>query len=614
MKLPSKANALAVCLTLTISLLLVWSSTYAIRAEAASSSSITVSPTAGIVGSQISVSGTGFPPNANLALNWGTANVSLVLSGNPTQVTGISAIPTQEKLASILTDSSGSFSLVVTAPADDGGKHVIQVYAVNGTALPNPAIFTLEPSFSISTSSGPAGTPIVVNAHGLGDGTYSTNYHVMWDNKYFGYMTAVTTHGEANFTFYAVGTVGVHYVDIYQGYPGPGYLNPDQNPSSGNWYPPYLPYQTTFTITSQPFAPATSSAGGFSMFLSILGVSLVAAAFILTPIMAFSGRNNGKENWYRRAIGKLGIIVVIAALVIAGTGVFLVYHQDVSKGPNITSIASYVPQATEVEPLITVPTNNATSGPRISVSPNLATVGTSVTVTGDGFPANSIVPLSWSTRQGNNLNGFANVEKPLKNVTTNSAGSFTLAMQVPSDLEGIHYISDGNLTLNSNATLYIQRSASISPSEGPIGTVITIHLLGTGWDFNTNIVAIDYDNSFVGYACGFNSQGNITVVIPAAGLPGIHTIDLYPSIYLGPNAPATIDVYRYPLTTPYDHPELVPSFHFSFLITANTTSSVANSSNDIYALLPAVLSQMSIGGGALFLVTDVVWTSRKLAN
>ena len=176
-----------------------------------------------------------------------------------------------------------------------------------------------------------------------------------------------------------------------------------------------------------------------------------------------------------------------------------------------------MPRVSTVIPEIIVPQTNAISGPRIYVTPNVATVGTKVNVTGLGFASNSQLPVSWSTRMGNNLKGFNVVEKPLENVTCDASGSFTFTMQVPSDLEGDHFISVGNLTLNSNATLYIQRDAMITPNEGPVGTEITIQLLGTGWEFNTNIVVIDYDNSYVGFACGFNSQGNITITIPAVG-------------------------------------------------------------------------------------------------
>ena len=185
-----------------------------------------------------------------------------------------------------------------------------------------------------------------------------------------------------------------------------------------------------------------------------------------------------------------------------------------------------MPQVSAVIPVIIVPQTTATSGPRIFVTPNVATVGTTVNVTGLGFAPNSLLPVSWSTRVGSNLNGFNVVNDPLKNVTSSASGSFTFTMQVPSDLEGDHFISVANLTRNSNATLYIQRDATVTPSEGPVGTEITIQLLGTGWDFNTNIVVIDYDNSYVGFACGFASQGNITVTIPAVGAPGLHSIDL----------------------------------------------------------------------------------------
>lgn len=609
MKRIYKSAVLVASITLIGLLLPSIGSMSSFRATAASST-IAISPSSGIVGSKISVEGQGFVPNTEYILNWGSYNVSWILGGNPTEVTGTSALPVEDKLTSVRTDSSGSFTTVVSAPVDNGGKHVIQLYSENGTALQNPAIFTLEPSFTISPSRGPAGTPILVVAHGLGIGTYSTNYHVMWDNKYLGYMTAVTTHGDANFTFYAVGTIGTHYIDIYQGYPGPGYLNPDQNPSSGNWYPPYLPYQTTFNITSQPFTSLSgvgshSSNSSSISLLPLMGIGLVIASF---PIISPSHFGGKKSRRALRGIGKIGFVVIVVGLLLVGAAVFFAYDQA-SGNPSANSGSTYTQQVVVVRPQITVPTSLATSGPRINVSPNLATVGSTVNVTGLGFAPNSEVPVSWSTKQGNNLHGFVNVNRPLNNVTTSSSGSFSFRMTVPSDLEGLHFISVANLTLDSNASLYIERSATVTPSEGQQGTSITIQLLGTGWDYNTNIVAIDYDNAFVGYACGFNSQGNITVTIPAAGSPGVHSIDLYPSIYLGPAPPSSITVYRYPLVTPYDQPEKVPSFHFSFLITSANSTTESSSGifgvGTITSLLPAML------GAAL---SSIAITSVTLSN
>ena len=42
-----------------------------------------------------------------------------------------------------------------------------------------------------------------------------------------------------------------------------------------------------------------------------------------------------------------------------------------------------------------------------------------------------------------------------------------------------------------------------------------------------------YDNAAMGYACGFNSNGDITINLIASGEPGTHLIDLYPAIYKG---------------------------------------------------------------------------------
>ena len=157
----------------------------------------------------------------------------------------------------------------------------------------------------------------------------------------------------------------------------------------------------------------------------------------------------------------------------------------------------------------------------------------------------------------------------MRNVTAVADGSFSFSMKVSPDLGGIHYIAAGNLTENSNGTLFIQRSARLSTTEGPVGTQIQIMLQGVGWDFNTNIAAFDYDNEYLGYGCGFGSAGNVTFTFVATGAPGIHTIDVYPSVWWGPEnfAHQLAVEYRYPLLTPQDHPELMPSFHFTFLLT-----------------------------------------------
>lgn len=525
--------------------------------------SIHVSPTAGPVGSVLHVTGVGYNPNTELVLRWSTVNASWVVSGNPPQVTGTKTVNAFKLIGTVTTNSTGGFNLAATAPADYGSpNHAVQAFAQNGTAFAPKALFTLEPEFRLSTTSGPAGTPVVIYATGLGYGLYSTSYHVLWDNGYVGYVTALTSHGSTNFTIYASGAPGVHFIDIYQGYPGPGYLNPQQGPPAGETqsiFPPLIPFHAEFNIT----ATRTSSVPDLLGPMTLLPVVAVVAALAAVQLVALRGGSDQR----RFVVRAMAVIILIVAVIVAGVAAYTLYGQ----GPTTSSVP-YVGQSYVNRPLITVPQNNVTSGPRISATPDLVSVGTPMTVNGAGFAPNAQIPLLWSTRQGNNLFGYNLVNEPLRNVTTGSDGTFSFTMEAPSDLGGVHFISAGNLTRYSNATLYLQRSASVNTTQGPEGTTIELNLQGVGWDYNTNIVAIDYDNSYVGYACGFSSGGNVTVTLTATGLPGVHTIDIYPSIWWGKSTPtAQLSAeYRYPLLTPQDHPELMPSFHFTFLVTAGS--------------------------------------------
>jgi len=328
-----------------------------------------------------------------------------------------------------------------------------------------------------------------------------------------------------------------------------------------------------------------------------------------------------KEPAERRAISRFLVIVLVLVLVaVAGVGFYATTGQHTTTQSSTSSSTStssasstsqttttpstvFVPAATVVRPHISVPQNNATTGPRISITPVIASVGDNVTVNGLGFAPGAQLPLTWSTRQGSNLLGYKVVNKPLRNVTATAAGAFSFTMKVPPDLGGLHFVAAGNQTARSNGTLFIQRSATLSATQGPQGTQIQVIMHGVGWDFNTNIVAVDYDNSYIGYACGFNSGGNVTVTIVASGAPGIHTIDVYPSIWWGPSnfASQQIVEYRYPLLTPQDHPELMPSFHFTFLMTegsnaTQTKGTGAGSGIAFFGSAP-VLSAVGVAAG-----------------
>jgi hypothetical protein len=577
---PAKAGVVRISLTATAALILCVLLFAGSASAATASPSITVSPANAIVGAKITVTGTGLPLSTSLTLEWASVNASWVVSGNPGEVTGINTPAIQRTLGSTQTNATGGFSTQIVVPADYGGAHFIQAFLANGTALIPKATFDIEPSFTFSPKSGPDGTRITFVATGLGYGLYSTNYFLSWDNSDVGYMTALTSAGATNFTIYASGTPGTHYISVYEGYPGPAYLNPQQGPpassTQGN-FPPDIPFYANFTVTPEQVTPQSTSSTSTAAFT--LGGPAAYGSFALLAAIAggalFVSRKDPEE---RKAISKALVAVAIIALVaVAGVGVYLA-----AKAPSVTLSTSqsstsqtsipqvtFTPEASVVRPHITVPVHVATTGPRISVSPTTASVGDNVTVTGAGFTPNTRYPLVWTTYQGSNLAGYKLVDEPLKNVTAAADGSFSFSWKVPPTLGGVHYVASGNLTENSNGTLFVQRSATISTTEGPQGTQIQVIMQGVGYTFNTNIVAIDYDNSYIGFACGFNSGGNVTVTIVASGAPGIHTIDIYPSVWWGESAYLAQQVveYRYPLLTPQDHPALMPSFHFTFLMT-----------------------------------------------
>lgn len=600
----------AATLALLLALIYVGS---VIPADAQTSSQILTSPDSGPVGTPITMTGQGFPPSTTLNIYWETLKGEWVLprpqaESDPSigheheqdmfpgealifhghDFLGSSFTLHRYVIASIKSDASGSFSFSLKAPYDFGGRHWMIVTDKDNSAELSKAVFTILPSFSVSPNEGSPGTAITIRASGLGYGIYSTNYHVLWDNKYVGYASAVTTQGNATFTIYAAGDLGKHFIDIYEGYPGPAYLNIQEAPQNPLYYnPPYIPFHTEFTITPSRNVEGNKTAET----LSLVSLGTLMAGLLIAPL---AQRRHGQTS--RRSI--IPTIIIITALILAGTTLSAMNTISVSAQPQ--------PKSSELRPQFNlsaqVTSNSSVTGGSaiLSVNPVVATVGSSITITGSGLPSAANMDLLWSTKKGSYLRGWDDVVLPLGSVTTDSNGKFSFNMKVPHDLEGMHEISVKSKDVGSNVKntgIYITRSAAISPNKGPSGTDVEVKMAGVGWTFVTNIVTVLYDNTFVGYACGFNSLGNVTLSIKAVGKPGIHTIDIYPSIYDGPPQGKANSIYRYPLLTPQDHPVRSPAFHFEFIITESDQQSGDNT-----VLTPQSLSIGIIAVGVVSLI------------
>lgn len=121
------------------------------------------------------------------------------------------------------------------------------------------------------------------------------------------------------------------------------------------------------------------------------------------------------------------------------------------------------------------------------------------------------VRAAWVTAVGNRVSssGWSLKDTKLGEATPAADGSLSLAFRVPDDLGGWHAVK---LTQNgktlTEVPYFVERSlAEVKPTTLKEGEPFTVTIKGIGWTELDNGVAVTYDNGYIGYACGFNSQG-----------------------------------------------------------------------------------------------------------
>jgi hypothetical protein len=160
-----------------------------------------------------------------------------------------------------------------------------------------------------------------------------------------------------------------------------------------------------------------------------------------------------------------------------------------------------------------------------------------VDVSASGLTPSAPVDLVWSTVVGNRVNCsgtcWSFVSIPLGHATAAGDGTLSSHISVPDGLGGWHVVQvmQGN-KVQAQVPYFVRRSVvGISSLKLKAGQPFTIHLKGVGWTQLDNTIAVDYDNSYVGYGCGFNSNGDVVLNLVATGVPGTHLVDMYPLLY-----------------------------------------------------------------------------------
>ncbi|MSP38552.1 MAG: hypothetical protein EXR70_08695 [Deltaproteobacteria bacterium] len=173
----------------------------------------------------------------------------------------------------------------------------------------------------------------------------------------------------------------------------------------------------------------------------------------------------------------------------------------------------------------------------IQLSPTSGAVHTKTVMNAKGLPPSSEVGLHFVTARGNRMtpSGWNLDNVALTTATTKADGTLTTNLQIPDDLGGWHVVKlVAHDRVLAEVPFYVEQSlVKVNPRRVKVGEPFTIQIKGSGWTELDNTVAVTYDNAAMGYACGFNSNGDITINLVASGAPGTHLIDLYPAIYKG---------------------------------------------------------------------------------
>lgn len=222
-----------------------------------------------------------------------------------------------------------------------------------------------------------------------------------------------------------------------------------------------------------------------------------------------------------------------------GTVAFKVTKDD---GPPAASIDWPANVAPTVNARTTMDLTQLASGTTVKeqLSSTRGPVHSAVKIAATGFSSKSPVQVEWATVVGSRVNCTSTcwsfVSQPLGSATPTSKGGLATTVRVPAiSLGGYHVIQ---LVQGSNVMAevpyYIQVSIAghgVSSIRVKEGAPFTVHLEGVGWTQLDNTVAVDYDNSYMGYGCGFNSNGDTVLDLHATGVLGTHLIDIYPMLY-----------------------------------------------------------------------------------
>jgi hypothetical protein len=482
-----------------------------------------VTPNQGPEGTPITITGKGLPTSASMPMTWSTADGAWIADVLPNSVNymGTKYIKYNVDMTTVATDASGNFTFKTKAPRDFGSVHDIYVVQ-NGIAVAHGG-YQMATTLSISPKSGPIGTPITVTYTGMGANLYTGGVSVLWDNNYAGEATALWTRGTAVFKIRAAGPVGTHYVAATAGI-GVQYMNIKQSPvpwGKGSFVSFKVTKDAGAPEASIEFPPSVEPSVSQRTTLSDVGLDPNTKA--VATLSQTSGPIESKVKLNVAGLTTTGVHQIVWASVVGNrvncTGTCWVYN-GVPMG-----------SATPV---------NGTFNQEVTIPDHLGGWHVIQVKQGDVIEAQVPFYVKESIFQYKDKNGKV--------------------------------LSSGIAKADTANTPELRDGSGVPKSTFKAGEEFTIAMKGVGWTQLDNTMAVTYDNNYIGYGCGFNSNGYMVVHLIATGAPGTHIIDLHPVLYVFQPSFANTPYGALPvLTNNTDLPGLAlgyqpPAVHFAITI------------------------------------------------
>jgi hypothetical protein len=204
-----------------------------------------------VVGAGVRATANGLPAGKTVDLMWGTVTGGWVVEDDY-HFRGKKYSETTTPLGRFPADANGRLNARFVVPEDYGGVHEV-IARIDGKAVAQSAINVTQ-TFALTPAAGPVGTPIELKVTGLGWRTMESTWVVNWDNQDLGFVSAAGTRGSAVARFRATGPAGDHFVKLYTGWQGQGYLNYEQSPVAALPRPQFTFHTTTGATRDAAYA------------------------------------------------------------------------------------------------------------------------------------------------------------------------------------------------------------------------------------------------------------------------------------------------------------------------------------------------------------------------